>query len=273
MMKLCFLALVVPGLTLRMHKEQPKDFSSQIGVDSSIQMEKTILRRPMTKDQLVGLELTGLRSELKEKLASDTTVYFIGDSLIRNQYHGFCYLLDPSMATKEAPDFEALNDTKVHTCKGANGVTAYHFWSRYPMPGGVQKILDFGAPPPSLITWDSAMWARMNPAGFKEEPFSKALLETSRAYAAAAPDANLVFFLSSATCPKSRRVTPRELIKSVNGMAMNMYKDQKDGKGRPVRFNDGFTLTLDKCDATLDGVHFNTLVWDELKMMFQSVKE
>jgi len=278
--KIWLVCLVLQSTSLRLAPETFQNFSPPL--DASKVRDETSLDDTMTLEWLLSVghsdvtledlkafDKTGLRPHLEKVIHQKKvakTIYFIGDSLLRNQWVSYCYLITNQLLDQSVSN----NNQGVQSCTG-NGVTAYTSWTHVLDPAMVGKILNSGAAPPTLVYWDSAMWSGQRGSLFSDPEYTKGLNETRETYAAAAPDAKLAFFLSHATCPKSKRVTPRSMISHLNDLAVVTLKDQVDGHGESLALIDGFNLTKDRCDVSGDGVHFNQLLWNQINALFAAV--
>jgi len=211
-------------------------------------------------------------------------VYFIGDSLVRNQWEGMCFLMN----NKTDIDFvhddvlfppHDVNLQHAGACANAQG-TMVHTFSNSHNPELVDKLLEAGAPQPDAIYWDAALWvanANAHPL-FAKEVYEKSMHGTIDAYIKAAPRAKLVFFLSHFTCKGKRKgeykkATP-EIVKNINDMALSVAANRTDGQGRPILFVDGYSLTQDRCEmSSPDGRHFNKFVLDEVSLLFRHLQD
>jgi len=251
---------------------------------------------PMTSEDSEVLEQTNMRPELERKIfGSPKTYYFIGDSLMRNQFQSACLLLKKEYHTIEWPNATAtFQDSlewtasrqrhapsqKMYTCTSGS-VSFFFRWQILPTPETVELMMKYGAPEPNVIYWDAAMHVAVQAAAayYNDTNYPVSVQKTASLYAQAAPRANLVFFLSHAVCHKRHnarsdlfwKVCPREKIGHINDMATNVLEKIVTSHGKTWSFVDGFKLTENKCDKSPDGRHFNTELWNELSLLMNAL--
>jgi len=238
------------------------------------------IRRADARDPSLRPELEQMLNKLNEPV-----VYFIGDSILRNQWEGMCFLMsdhhdievahdDVHMQRTQARD--DLNSEYRGACANAQGKMV-STWATSHDPQVVDKLLEAGVPQPDAIYWDAALWIANKEAHpmFAKEVYEKSMHATIDAYIKAAPRAKLVFFLSHCTCNKGSRhkykAASAEIIKNVNNMALSVAANRTDGQGRPILFVDGYSVTQDRCNMTDDGRHFNGLILNELSLLFRNL--
>jgi len=257
---------------------------------------------PMTSGDSEVLEQSNMRPELERKIfGSPKTYYFIGDSLMRNQFQSACLLLKEEYHTIEWPNATATFQDSLEwtaaqqahaarqrrppsqnmfTCTSGS-VSFFFRWQVMPTPETVELMMKYGAPEPNVIYWDAALHvAHPATAGYYSDTnYPVSVQKTASLYAQAAPRANLVFFLSHAVCHKRNsarsdllwRVCPREKVGHINDMASNVLEKVVSSHGKTWSFVDGFKLTENKCDKSPDGRHFNTELWNELSLLMNAL--
>jgi len=233
-----------------------------------------------------------LRPQLEKMLEklNQPVVYFIGDSLIRNQFEGMCYLIGKNLEIDFDPTVKATGPKSGRgvsrgravdaSCTNARGTMVNSFVASH-SPEVVDLLLQAGAPQPNTIYWDAAMWTANGDTRklFKSEMYKRSMNDTIDAYIKAAPHAKLVFFLSHCPCAevngkktKKYHDATREIIKEINDMASSVAASRTDGQGRPILLVDGYTLTQGRCDMTDDGRHFNRLILDEDNLLLRALQ-
>jgi len=265
--------------------EKAEDFDSPA-------LEKAV---PLTNGDAVVMEQSGMRPELERKLfGSPKTYYFIGDSLMRNQFQGACLILKeefhPIAWPNEKSTFQDAASgpsqtrhapsPKMFRC--ASGSVSFFFrWQTIPTPETVELMMKYGAPEPNVIYWNAALHVAYPASApyFNDTNYPAYVQKTASLYAQTAPTANLVFFLSHAVCHKPHNAKsdknykdcPREKIEHINDMATNALEKVVTSHGKTWSFVDGFKLTDNKCDKSVDGRHWNTFAWNELSLLMNAL--
>jgi len=244
--------------------------------DSSLWAERDELSegQPLSNLDQHYLEKSGLRAELEQMLSrttSNMSFIFIGDSVVRNQFLGICLLLHAQL-----PFVQHDAHGHVSTCKGS-GISATFFVTEHPDPEILSKLLPKGTAQPSVIYWNAAQsWARIpgNEGFYTDSVYPHLLTEATTNYAEVAPDSKMAFFLSHTPIEGLNRRAhniPLKLMSQLNDIAQLTLQAQKDGQGRAIAVVDGFNLSKDKPTLTNDGVHYNGLVWEELKILLTAI--
>jgi len=275
--------------------EKAEDFED---VDSPA-LEKVV---PLTDGDAAVLEQSGMRPELERKIfGSPKTYYFIGDSLMRNQFQSACLILKEEFHEiawpNEKSTFQDAASGRSNTrhppspkmFRCASGSVSFFFrWQTIPTPETVELMMKYGAPEPNVIYWDAALHVAYPAAAeyFNDTNYPVYVQKTASLYAQTAPTANLVFFLSHAVCHKSHNaksdrawnlcmqshtVCPREQVVHINDMASNVLEKVVTSRGKTWSFVDGFKLTDNKCDQSVDGRHWNTFAWNELSLLMNAL--
>lgn len=233
------------------------------------------------------LEATGLREPTTKRLQSSKeqlTFFFVGDSIVRNQFQGLCLLLNHSVLNPSGSGTFTRSDD---LCADSH-ISAHYMFMSHLNETSVSTLLQRSGRQPSAIYWNAAMHSifRSEEAIHSFDNYPLRISKTAETYAKDAPDAKLVFFLSHATCiglgkkkmlqqaGGDRTADPlREKIATLNKQAQTALDGKKDGQGRTVKLVDGFNLTKDPkmCDLTEDGRHWNMKVWEELNMFLDAI--
>lgn len=233
------------------------------------------LDNPMSQAEVDYLEASGQRAEMEQLLQEfqGKSFVFIGDSVIRNQYDGLCLLI----GAKPTAGYMVKYD--VSKCEG-NGIFASFTMTDHPNPKALSELLATGIQEPFAIYWDASQaWARYKSQkgtnAFQLPVYRSLVGEAVQNFAKEAPNSKIVFFKGhsrSGTTPKSTSVDDK-LMLQLNSICEEAMQANKDGQGRAIKIIDGFGFTKNRVGLTTDGVHYNKLVWEELKMMLNEIRQ
>lgn len=275
------LFMAADALKLSMDQESP------IPEDVSLTKEEYLMTGPLTKDEIKVLEHNPLKNDLQTRLygGSDKTFYFVGDSLVRNQFEGFCLLLKNKVmmhsTVEESREYWGANlEPKnlmmwgFQSCTDPDNQISAHFaFSGEPNTTALDFLMNRG-PKPSVIYWDGGMWSmdKNHYQFYSEERFPQLLKALVQAQKAKAPGAKSVWFGAHKPCDKKSyiKIYPGldKKISSVNAQAKAAL--QREGYG----YVDGWKISSDRCDVSdKQGVHFNRLIFDELQAFFNAVAQ
>jgi len=232
---------------------------------------------PLEGADVMALEQSGLREPTSKRLASmkeNQTFFFIGDSIVRNQFQGLCLLLLGQDA------YNKMGFGKFDGHCADSHISAHFLVSNHLNDTAVSSLIQSSGRQPSAIYWDAAMHSVFRGEETTFDNYPSLVSKTAETYGQKAPNANLVFFLSHATCtkpgsPAKFGASMFEKIETLNKQAQSALDRAKDGQGRPVKLVDGWSFTLDRkmCSLSPDGRHWNTKVWDELNMFLDVIEQ
>lgn len=240
---------------------------------------ETEVSGPLQKTEIEQLLKSPLKKELQDRLygGSEKTFYFFGDSLVRNQYEAFCLLLKKAESThstqQETDQYwgrHVTNQWGFQSCTDSDAKISAHF-AFVGAPN--TTVLDFmlnRAPKPSVIYWDGGMWSidKAFEQFYTEERFPQLIKEV----AAGHKDAKSIYFGAHKPCKTGSYETHfypgiTERIQSLNAQAKSILQQEHVG------YVDGYAITDDKCALSdKQGIHYNTLTFDELSAFFDVVQ-
>lgn len=249
------------------------DVLSDAGMESPFFYGETpqlVREHPLSQRDARYLEASGQRAEMEKILTgvNETSFLFIGDSQIRNQYHSLCLLLNTSPSEKGS--FGGSQ------CAG-KGASASFIFKTHPDPHALSDLFLKGIRQPDVIYWNAGQnWAQIEEESqfFEASIFRSSVDEAVQSYTQAAPNSKMAFFLSPVPHAELRgrkHAISVELMMQLNDICQHAMQSHVDKQGRRIGVVDGFALTKDKISFTDDGVHYNRLVWDELKMMLTAI--
>lgn len=261
-------------------------FNAEPDLELDLVAQKAFLAGPLTQDEIDYLQtLSQQKAELEEilKQFQGNSIVFIGDSMMRNQYDGLCLLLGAKHAASEMDRYNGqiqnLQTTGMDKCEG-KGISAAFAFTQHPTPTALSELMSVKEiQQPSVIYWDASQaWGKYKSQQkgnyFQLDKFRIGVEQALQAYTKAATDAKMVFFLSHSrgkVAPKPSSVDD-QLMNNFNSICRETVQANKDGQGRDIKIVDGFSFTKDKPEFTTDGVHYNKLVFEELKMMFRELQ-
>lgn len=236
---------------------------------------------PLEGADVLALEGSGLREPITKRLKAmhtdpkeHTNFFFIGDSIVRNQFQGLCLIL----MGQDAYNAKVFGKFDNH-CEDEN-ISAHYTTKNHLDETAVSSLIQTSGRQPSAIYWDAAYHSVMKGEEHTFDDYPSLISKTVESYGQKAPEAKLVFFLSHAVCTKPGAPAKFgdsmfEKVDTLNKQAQTALNGLKDGQGRPVKMVDGWSFTLDRqmCALTTDGRHWNTKVWDELNMFLDAIEQ
>eukprot|EP00746_Dinoflagellata_sp_MGD_P091214 gnl/MRDRNA2_/MRDRNA2_36135_c0_seq1.p1 gnl/MRDRNA2_/MRDRNA2_36135_c0~~gnl/MRDRNA2_/MRDRNA2_36135_c0_seq1.p1 ORF type:complete len:292 (+),score=55.67 gnl/MRDRNA2_/MRDRNA2_36135_c0_seq1:75-950(+) len=247
------------------------------------------MQRPINQEDLSYNEKSGLRPDLENhisKLSHNSsskkpTLYFIGDSFIRNQAAAAC-----SVVTKDHklnPKFRYGGPNMNQECSGELGTIVFHWVTDF--YDGLVSGLQEGHSAPDVIYLGINLWSIRKDIENKVseevalQKYKKRANEILRAWARDAPNAQIKLFLAHKLCnEKWHKDKSWKDLKHNDGIENGMVQARNDilkvqAANAPIHIGvvDGWTLTEKLgCAATDDGRHYDKYVFQELMEMFQA---
>lgn len=230
--------------------------------------------RPVIVDRIKGLAL----KRGKEK----AVMYFIGDSLIRNQALALCAILTNGYVKPK----DVNNWSSDHVCESPSA-NLYFKWAATFNPYAVvtiETILKQSNNPlgrkrqwgkPDLIYFDGNLHMAYKYENSVDQKYNSTRYGTGaktllQSYIGDAPDAQINVFLSHAVCNEKHPIPTRINIKERNDILLTQTQDIQTSH-QNVKIVDGYKFTENLgCDATDDGVHWDRYIFQELVEMLDA---
>jgi len=292
-----FLLSICTINALRLNPEYSAEFSKNDVVSERAKMNDSMgLEGPLKPEEQSKLKKNPLMKELKARVDGwhGQTIYFIGDSTIRNQFSAFCLLLNQQELVMTKPTIEELTYYLGHAATPANirnnhgwagckdgKTTAFFAMTRENNSTAIDYVMEH-APAPDVVYYNSGgvycMYGSSAPGieggvhtlkeSCQPEYYKREMKGAISAMKSKAPNAKFVLMLSHSVCffPDFK-----ENLRRVNEAATDLIKAEEEGAFANVAIVDGWKLTDGKCkSADKSGVHYNMLVLDELKSMMDA---
>lgn len=159
---------------------------------------------PLTPEDLERAGAGGLRQEVERRLRArkaSETLYFVGDSTIRNQYMAFCAVLEGENKFKPLPkdDIMACNDTTI---------SAVFVWAAFFSDSAVQQLVTKGYAPPTAVFFGAGLhllhlvpshaWTMLQYRHWSR--YETDLTDCMLGYQKAAPEAKLLVMATHSIC-------------------------------------------------------------------------
>jgi hypothetical protein len=260
------------------------DIEDNIEKEGSMNEDGLEMNHPLSqKDFSFNAQKSGLRPKILKKIESlkpdfsntKPIIYFVGDSIIRQQATVACAVVTETENVKKVP-FNSWDYAKMdYHCEGPVGKVVFAWSPTLQTPSKVAELKEqFGAP--NVIIWDAAYWIQNRTGESWLQEYEHSAAETMKAFAKDAPNATRKVFLSHEPCIhkvgwlKRSKTPTSEQVKAMNDIQVILSKSLVH-IGSPTKIADGneFTKKLG-CSETNDGIHYDTNVFEELMMTLEA---